>query len=89
LLAVYQPASVVPFTLLVPIVGMGTAWLVLAEVPSLAEVLGAIILLAGVATAIARPRRMNDDGPPAMITGPANRLISTGRTAVRPTEGAP
>jgi O-acetylserine/cysteine efflux transporter len=57
LLGLYPSSAVVPFTLLVPVVGMTAAWLVLGEVPSLAEVLGGLLLLGGVATAVLRPRR--------------------------------
>ncbi|MFC3300789.1 EamA family transporter [Arthrobacter agilis] len=81
LLAVYEPASVVPFTLLVPVVGMGTAWLVLAEVPSRIEVLGAAVLLAGVGTALIRPRRNRHDGGTAMIPGRAARPKGVDRDA--------
>jgi O-acetylserine/cysteine efflux transporter len=88
LLAVYEPASVVPFTLLVPVVGMGTAWLVLAEVPSAVEVLGALILLAGVATALVRPRRMRHDRGAPMSSGPAPRLQGVDRDADHQTQGA-
>ena len=55
LLGLYPSSAVVPFTLLVPVVGMTTAWLVLSEVPSAAEVAGGLLLLAGVATAVLRP----------------------------------
>jgi O-acetylserine/cysteine efflux transporter len=58
LLALYPSSAVVPFTLLVPVVGMTAAWLVLGEVPSTAEVLGGVLLLGGVATAVLRPRRL-------------------------------
>lgn len=54
LLGLYPSSAVVPFTLLVPVVGMTTAWLVLAEVPSAAEVAGGLLLLAGVAIAVLR-----------------------------------
>ena len=54
LLGLYPSSAVVPFTLLVPVVGMTTAWLVLSEVPSAAEVAGGLLLLAGVATAVLR-----------------------------------
>jgi O-acetylserine/cysteine efflux transporter len=57
LLGLYPSSAVVPFTLLVPVVGMTTAWMVLGEVPSLTEVLGGLLLLGGVATAVLRPRR--------------------------------
>ncbi|MBD5785197.1 EamA family transporter [Cellulosimicrobium terreum] len=49
LLARYPASAVVPFTMLVPVVGMGSAWLVLDEVPNAAEVTGGVVLLVGVA----------------------------------------
>jgi O-acetylserine/cysteine efflux transporter len=52
LLAKYPPSAVVPFTLLVPVVGMSTAWLALQEVPSATELAGGLLLLGGVATAV-------------------------------------
>lgn len=52
LLATYPSSAVVPFTLLVPVVGMSAAWLALAEVPSPAELAGGLLLLGGVATAV-------------------------------------
>ncbi|WP_458112642.1 EamA family transporter [Arthrobacter sp. R1-13] len=52
LLAKYPPSSVVPFTLLVPVVGMSAAWLALQEVPSATELAGGLLLLGGVATAV-------------------------------------
>jgi O-acetylserine/cysteine efflux transporter len=55
LLGLYPSSAVVPFTLLVPVVGMTTAALVLGEVPSPAEVAGGLLLLGGVATAVLRP----------------------------------
>lgn len=52
LLAGHPSSAVVPFTLLVPVVGMSAAWLVLAEVPSPTEMAGGLLLLGGVATAV-------------------------------------
>ena len=52
LLANHPSSAVVPFTLLVPVVGMSAAWLVLAEVPSPTELAGGVLLLGGVATAV-------------------------------------
>ncbi|HEY8699407.1 MAG TPA: EamA family transporter [Arthrobacter sp.] len=52
LLASYPSSAVVPFTLLVPVVGMSAAWLALGEVPSPAELAGGGLLLGGVATAV-------------------------------------
>ncbi|WP_427133942.1 EamA family transporter [Pseudarthrobacter sp. S9] len=56
LLGLYPSSAVVPFTLLVPVVGMTTAWLILHEVPAPAEVAGGLLLLGGVSTAVLRPR---------------------------------
>lgn len=67
LLALYPGSDVVPFTLLVPVVGMTAAWLVLHEVPTPAEVLGGALLLLGVATAVLGVSRK-----PA-VAGPALR----------------
>lgn len=52
LLASYPSSAVVPFTLLVPVVGMSAAWLALGEVPTPAELAGGLLLLGGVATAV-------------------------------------
>lgn len=52
LLASYPSSAVVPFTLLVPVVGMSAAWLALGEVPTPAELAGGLLLLTGVATAV-------------------------------------
>jgi len=65
LLGLYPSSAVVPFTLLVPVVGMTAAWLVLAERPSAAEIAGGLLLLAGVATAVLRGRN-----------GPAQRRVA-------------
>jgi O-acetylserine/cysteine efflux transporter len=58
LLARYPTASVVPFTLLVPVSGIATAWLVRDERPTLGTVAGGVLLLLGVlVTAVGRRRR--------------------------------
>lgn len=58
LMARYPTSAVVPFTLLVPVIGVASAWLVQGEVPTISEVLGGSIMLAGLATAvISRSRR--------------------------------
>ncbi|AWB90790.1 EamA family transporter [Aeromicrobium chenweiae] len=51
LLARYPAGAVVPFVLLVPVVGIAVAWLVQDEVPTLLEVAGGVVMLAGVAAA--------------------------------------
>jgi O-acetylserine/cysteine efflux transporter len=70
LLSRYPVSSVVPFTLVVPVAGITTAWIVLGQAPTLAETLGGAVLLAGVATATllpgaARPAASSADPYPA------------------------
>lgn len=57
LLARYPASAVVPFVLLVPIVGIATAWIVQHEVPSVLELVGGAVMLAGVAAATVNRRR--------------------------------
>ena len=56
LLSLYPSSAVVPFTLLVPAVGMTAAWLLVSEVPTTAELAGGLLLLGGVATAVLQRR---------------------------------
>ncbi|MEH6780429.1 MAG: EamA family transporter [Rhodoglobus sp.] len=49
LLARHAASAVVPFTMLVPVVGMTTAWLALGEIPTVLEAVGGLMLLLGVA----------------------------------------
>jgi O-acetylserine/cysteine efflux transporter len=56
LLGRYPAAAVVPYTLLVPPVGMAGAWLAFGEVPEPLELVGGAVLLGGVATAVFRRR---------------------------------
>jgi O-acetylserine/cysteine efflux transporter len=52
LLSRYPASTVAPFTLLVPVVGILTAWLVRSEHPTWGELLGSLIVLVGLALAI-------------------------------------
>ncbi|WP_311214176.1 MULTISPECIES: EamA family transporter [unclassified Arthrobacter] len=72
LLSLYPSSDVVPFTLLVPVVGMTAAWLVLNEIPTLTEIVGGLILLLGVATAVLGAGRKIRPKP--TVAGPALRL---------------
>lgn len=56
LLQRYPASNVAPFTLLVPAVGMLTAWLVDGEQPTALGFLGGAILILGVATVVLGPR---------------------------------
>ena len=51
LLSRHPAASVVPWILLVPVVGIVAAWLLLGEVPNTAELLGGALMLAGLLVA--------------------------------------
>jgi O-acetylserine/cysteine efflux transporter len=52
LLAKYPTSAVVPFTLLIPIVGIVAAWLVVGEQPAVSEIVGGAIMLLGLAVAV-------------------------------------
>ncbi|RAE83589.1 EamA family transporter, partial [Burkholderia multivorans] len=49
LLARFPASQVAPFTLLVPPVGVGAAWLVLGDRPTVPELIGGGLLILGVA----------------------------------------
>jgi O-acetylserine/cysteine efflux transporter len=78
LMARYPASQVAPFTLLVPVAGIGAAWLWLGEAPSAPELLGAVLVLGGLALTVglAGVRRQRVGGgntPPA--TGAATPLV--------------
>src|SRR3954453_7607530 len=52
LLGKHPASTVAPFTLLVPVVGIGAAWLALDEVPSGGELIGAALVLSGLALTV-------------------------------------
>lgn len=51
LLARHPVSSVVPFMLLIPVVGIVAAWLAMGQIPTLTEVVGGVTQIAGVAIA--------------------------------------
>ncbi|SDT06708.1 O-acetylserine/cysteine efflux transporter [Nocardioides scoriae] len=69
-------AAVVPWVLLVPPVAMTSAWLLLDEVPGVAEVVGGAVMLLGVLVALRPPRR----SPPTVVAAP--EAEPAGRTPV-------
>lgn len=74
LIARHTAASVVPFILLVPPVGMLSAWLALDEVPSGLELTGAVVMLSGVAVAALGGRRtITPSSEPIAPSEPADR----------------
>ncbi len=52
LLSQHPASTVAPFTLLVPVVGIASAWLLLSEAPSAAELAGAAVVLGGLALTV-------------------------------------
>ena len=64
LLARYPTSAVVPFTLLVPVVGIVAAWLVQGEVPGVLELLGGAVMLAGLAAAVVQWRSRSQGRSP-------------------------
>ncbi len=75
LLARHRAAAVVPYTMLVPVVGLSTAWLVQGEAPNAWEATGGALLLLGVAvtTGVLVPRRrrpQRERRPAAVVAHP-------------------
>lgn len=79
LLSRYPASRVAPLSLLVPVVGITAAWLVLNEVPTVVEIAGAALVIAGCAAGVlagpsSNPRRRKGrvsrrDTPPDGVTG--------------------
>jgi len=70
LLAKYPTSAVVPFTLLVPVVGIIAAWFAVNEQPSVSELIGGGIMIVGLAIAVVvwRPRPGALTEPPRLRT---------------------
>ena len=68
LLARNAASAVVPWVLLVPVVALTAAWLLLDQVPTTAETVGGVLMVAGVLVALRTrpgPRTTHEEGPPA------------------------
>jgi O-acetylserine/cysteine efflux transporter len=83
LLARFPASTVTPFALLVPPVGVLTAWIVRGEVPRPVEIFGGLLLIGGVAVSVIqrrpssaaeRPDGRVDRGLPAGVVGPDHRI---------------
>ena len=68
LLARHPASSVAPFTLLVPVVGIAAAWVALAERPSAVELLGGLVVIAGLALTVWNPGAATSEPPVAAGT---------------------
>ncbi len=71
LLAKYPTSAVVPFTLLVPVVGILVAWAVQGELPTSTELIGGAIMLAGLAAAVIQRWDRRNDIPTGVTLPPA------------------
>ena len=71
LLSRYPAGMVAPFSLLVPIVGIGASWLVLHEEPSVLSLIGGTVVIAGAAatqvSAKVRPSTLSHSPAPARV----------------------
>ncbi len=88
LLARNPSAAVVPWILLVPPVSIGSAWVLLDEVPSAGELLGGVVLVLGVLVAL-RPARKTEPAPgtSAPGLGVARTTVQGGQGGRHPTRG--
>ncbi|WP_411730531.1 EamA family transporter [Paeniglutamicibacter sp.] len=76
LLGKYPTAKVVPFTLLIPAIGMGSAALVLHEYPNALEIAGAAVLVLGVAVGTLRFGPAKPEAAPAPRESPENDTVA-------------
>ncbi|MDI9975092.1 EamA family transporter [Rhodococcus sp. IEGM 1307] len=71
LLSRYPAGMVAPFSLLVPIVGIGASWLVLHEEPSMLSLIGGVVVIAGAAatqvSGRVRPSTLSHSPAPARV----------------------
>jgi O-acetylserine/cysteine efflux transporter len=86
LLARHPASAVVPFTMLVPPVGIAAAWIVLGEMPTPTELSGGVVLLLGVAiaTGMLRGRRGRDRNPPTSRGRTDAASVTVGREDEHP-----
>jgi len=93
LLARHPAAAVVPYAMLVPVVGFTTAWLVQGEVPNAWEAAGGAVLLLGVAvtTGVLRPPRVGRTGRPGrpVPRRDADRAVGSAHLPVGPAPDDP
>jgi O-acetylserine/cysteine efflux transporter len=80
LLARYPVAKVTPFAMLVPVFGMAAAAVAFGERPHALELLGGLVLLAGVGVAVARRRGGTPD--PVVPASPAEQAVTSPVVAV-------
>jgi O-acetylserine/cysteine efflux transporter len=69
LMSRYPASTVAPFTLLVPVVGILTAWLVRGEHPTWGELLGSLVVLVGLGLALGARLRAGGERPACAANG--------------------
>jgi O-acetylserine/cysteine efflux transporter len=74
LMARHPASQVAPFTLLVPVVGIASAWIALGEVPSGPELLGAAVVLGGLGLTVRPPRARRSTSRGTVVS-----TVTTGR----------
>ncbi|TJZ74095.1 EamA family transporter [Rhodococcus oryzae] len=79
LMSRYPAGVVAPFSLLVPVVGIGAAWLVLGERPSALSLVGAVVVVGGCLGGMARA------GAPSAAREPASTMPVTPGPVTMPT----
>jgi O-acetylserine/cysteine efflux transporter len=90
LLSRHPVASVTPFALLVPVFGMAAAAVAFRERPTLLELVGGVVLLAGVAAAVLRLRaRPAADAPAADAPAADAQAAAVPKTGSQPALAAP
>jgi O-acetylserine/cysteine efflux transporter len=77
LLARYPAGAVVPYVLLVPPVGILAAWATLGETPSVLEIAGGTVMLAGVAAATINRRSGGRGGDPTLEDALGRPVVDT------------
>ncbi|SEK55567.1 EamA family transporter [Rhodococcus maanshanensis] len=79
LMSRYPAGVVAPFSLLVPVVGIGAAWLVLGERPSVLSLVGAVVVVGGCLGGMARATT------PSAVRGPASTIPAPAGPVTMPT----
>lgn len=85
LMARYPAGRVAPFTLLVPVIGIAAAWVVQHEQPSVSDLVGGAVMLAGLATAvIVIDARRNGPGAAERLAAPLDLPVPTSNESRTP-----
>jgi O-acetylserine/cysteine efflux transporter len=75
LLARYDSSVVAPFSLLVPVTGLSSAWLLLGERPTALQLTGSLVAIAGVGLVVHGARASRPRSTPDVVAAPAEAAI--------------